>query len=71
MKVRFTLYSGLAGDPHLLLTMRDKKGNHVTGDYSCLWNQIAPFKLWRLKRAKRKLMKMYEILNGERVTEIE
>lgn len=61
MKVKFHTYNGLAGDPHLLLVGVNEDGTRV----SRLFNRNF-FRLWNIRQAKRKILKEFELLNGEK-----
>ena len=58
--MKFYLYTGLAGDYHQLLVGK-KNGVKV----SRLYNRVAMFKTFRLRRLKKQLMAEYEILTGD------
>jgi len=57
--MRFYFYNGLAGDFHVLL-VGVKDGVKV----SCLYNRAMPFKLFRLKVLKRRLIAEHELLTA-------
>jgi hypothetical protein len=57
MKVKFRLYNGLAGDPHLLLIGEDTNGKMI----SYLWDRTSWFKNWNLKKLKKKILKQFEL----------
>ena len=59
INVSFRQYIGLAGDPDVLLIAEASNGLMET----CLWDRCLPFKEFRLKRAKKKLIGLLEFNN--------
>lgn len=66
MKVRFRTYQGLAGELDKLLICESEEGYKE----SCLYSTVGPFKLWKLRYAKLKLIKRMELLTGKQIKEI-
>ena len=66
MRVKFYIYNGLAGDDHELLIGIDESGRK----YSQLFNRSSYFKLFRLRRAKNKILNEIELLTGKKVIEL-
>lgn len=64
MEVKFRTYCGLAGDLQELLI-----GESETNlSESILIPRIGPswYRLWRIRRAKRSILKKFEVLTGKR-----
>ena len=64
IQVKFHTYCGLAGDFHMLLVGTTEDGMRC----STLFNR-ACFRLFNLRRAKKRVMKEIEILTGQKPTE--
>jgi hypothetical protein len=59
--VDFHLYSGLAGDPHVLLVGKSEEGVKL----DVLYSRTLPFPVFRLRRLKNRLLKQMEALTGK------
>lgn len=66
MKVSFRTYQGLAGELNQMLICESEHGHKET----CLYSIVGPFKLWKLRRAKKKLIKRMELLTGKQIKEL-
>lgn len=65
MKVTFRIYCGLAGDLQELLIARSDTGI----EESKLIYRVGWFRHYRIKRAKKLLMRRLELLTGKKHTE--
>lgn len=61
-EIKFHTYNGLAGDEHELLVGVDQDGRREDE----LFNRCF-FPIWSLRRAKKKIMKRFEIMTGQEV----
>jgi len=65
MKVNFRNYQGLAGELDTLLICESICGHSISRLYSTQY----PFKIFKLRFAKKRLMKEMELLTGKKITE--
>lgn len=63
-KISFYTYCGVAGDLQGMLVGSDSTGTKV-----CKLYNRSIFPLWNLRRAKKKILKEFEILTGKKSTE--
>lgn len=59
-QITFHVHNGLAGDLHQLLVGVDQEGRRI----SELFDR-STFPLWNLRRAKKKILKQFELLSGQ------
>jgi hypothetical protein len=64
MRAKFRLYCGEAGDLQTLLIGE----NETNQSESILIPRVGPqwYQLWRMKRAKRTILKKFEVLTGKK-----
>ena len=66
MEVTFRTYQGLAGELDQMLICESEDGHKET----CLYSTTGLFKLWKLRHAKKKLIRSMELLTGKIIKEI-
>ena len=66
MKVTFNTYCGLAGDLQELLIARSESGEKE----SMLITRVGFFRYYKMRRAKRKLLRILELSTGKKHIEI-
>jgi hypothetical protein len=67
MKIKFRIFQGIAGDLQKLLIGESESGLSI----SRLYNDTGIFRLRNLRRAKKEILKEFELLTGKKTFENE